>query len=94
MPDCCVCRTAVLETVSLPPTLRSSEMPLPANPSMLVFSITTETPAAWPSTILIPCRPSLTPLMSSQLSRTVLYGSSFAMLITMPLLPLVASIEP
>ena len=45
MPESAVCRIAVLETTSLPPLVRSSEMPRPVNPSILVFSMTTEDPA-------------------------------------------------
>ena len=93
MPALPVWRTTVLAMVSLPPARRSSRIPCSVNPSMLVFSITTETPAGLGPLILIPCTPLLSPLMSSQFSRTVLKGSAAGRSITMPS-ELVATIEP
>ena len=41
-----MCLITVLETTSLPPLVRSSEMPRPVNPSMTLFSTTTDVPAS------------------------------------------------
>ena len=42
MPEPVTCLTVVSETTSLPPLGRELKMPLPANPSILLFSMTTE----------------------------------------------------
>jgi hypothetical protein len=69
MPESTVCLTTVLETTSLPPLVRSSEMPRPVNPSIFVFSMSTEEPGTL-LRILTPFAAVPAPLMSSQLSRT------------------------
>ena len=60
-----MCLTVVSETTSLPPLVRSSEMPLPVNPSILLFSMTTEVPARLLPRMRTPLIPLPAPLMSS-----------------------------